>query len=117
MSKFKDFMIDACGAMEWVTGDEPDAMLDWLEGYEGSLAEGLCTLLEGDSDVQGCVVDPMYEVREDGSRTLGKKFRARLQRLLNVMAGGRVRMYASVVDATPESVLDAVFEAYAHGCE
>ncbi len=114
MSGFKGLAIEVCDAMERTTGDDFDAMLDWLEGYEGSLAEGICTLLEGDSDVQGCVVDPMYEVRENGSRTLGKKFRARLQRLLNVMAGGRVRMYASVVDATPESVLDAVLKAYAY---
>lgn len=114
MSGYKDFAIEVCDAVGSVTGDEPEAMLEWLDGYEGCMAEGVCTLLEGDSEVQECVVDPMYETCADGSLVLGRKFRARLQRLLDVMTGGNVRMYASVVEATPESVLDAVIGAYAY---
>ncbi|MDY4534162.1 MAG: hypothetical protein SPD98_02790 [Tractidigestivibacter sp.] len=121
MSAYKDIAIEICDAMELVTGDEPEAMLDWLEGYEGSLADGVCVLLEGDSDAQDGPVVPMYELGADGACVLGERFRARLQRLLDAMTGGEMRGWAQAAaraaGATPESVMGAIAEAHERACE
>lgn len=120
MSEFKNFAIEICDAMESVTGDDPDAMLEWLDGYEGELAEGVCTLLEGDSDVQDGPVVPMYERTVGGRTRLNPDFRARLLRVLGLMTCHRCRSWcietADEAEANPDSVMHALLKAYAHRC-
>jgi hypothetical protein len=120
MSGFSGFAIEVCDAMERVTGDGFNAMLDWLEGYEGDVAEGVCTLLEGDSDVQDGPVVPMYERTVGGRTRLNPDFRARLLRVLGLMTCRRCRSWcietADEAEANPDSVMHALLKAYAHRC-
>jgi hypothetical protein len=117
MSGFKGLAIEICDAMERTTGDDFDAMLDWLEDYEGSMAEGVCILIEGDSDVQEGHMVPMYQVGGD----LNPAFRRRLYRLLCEMTRGAdwpwCKAEAWACKANPQSVMQAILKAYAHGCE
>lgn len=118
MSEFKNFAIEICDAMESVTGDDPDAMLEWLDGYDSEMPDAVCTLLEGDSDVQDGPVMPMYERTADGATRLNPEFRKRLASVLNVMTCcsclGWCVDTANAASADPQSVVDALLKAYAY---
>lgn len=121
MSGFKGFEVEVCEAIEGVTNGRAWEMLDWLQGYEGGMAEGVCTLLEGDSDVQDGPVVPMYERSVCGGVRLNPDFRKRLASVLNLMTCcsclGWCIETANEAGADPDSVMHALLKAYAHGCE
>jgi hypothetical protein len=121
MSGFKNFEVEICEAIEGVTNGRAWEMLDWLQGYEGGMAEGVCTLLEGDSDVQDGPFVPMYERSVSGGIRLNPDFRKRLASVLGLMTCCECLSWcirtANEAGANPDSVMLALLKAYAHGCE
>lgn len=121
MSGFKDFEVEICEAFEGVTNGRAWDMLDWLQGYEGGMAEGVCILLEGDSDVQDGPFVPMYERSVCGGVRLNPDFRKRLVSVLSLMTCCECLSWcirtANEAGADQDSIMVALLKAYAHGCE
>ena len=103
MSGFKDFEVEIC------------------EAFEGGMAEGVCILLEGDSDVQDGPFVPMYERSVCGGVRLNPDFRKRLVSVLSLMTCCECLSWcirtANEAGADQDSIMVALLKAYAHGCE
>lgn len=121
MSGFKDFEVEVCEAIAGVANGRAWDMLDWLQGYEGGMAEGVCILLEGDSDVQDGPFVPMYERSVCGGVRLNPDFRKRLVSVLSLMTCCECLSWcirtANEAGADQDSIMVALLKAYAYGCE